>query len=317
MGLAAATAFLLLLIGGLVASTLEARRANRAEQREHSAALQMQVERDRTRLALAQQVAERLDGDLRRLAMAGQVLTATLAQRTDWKEADLENWMRTVIGQDERIFGMSLAFEPRQFDPHREDFCLYLFRGPKEIEKKYLLPPSYMPLYREWDWYKKPIAEQRALWSEPYVDTGGGEIPMVTYSTPIRRGEQVVGVLTLDLSVQYFDVLRGWLEDVNLGGNSYGFVISPTGIIISHPNPEYDLAQLVAANKKPRQITELGDVDESFAALARRMQTEETGSGTAIDPSTGKPATFLFARVPSAGWTFAAVIDDAPKTASH
>ena len=69
------------------------------------------------RLALTQQVAQRLDGDLRRLAMAGQVLTATLAQRTDWKETDLENWMRTVLGQDERIFGMALAFEPRQFDP--------------------------------------------------------------------------------------------------------------------------------------------------------------------------------------------------------
>ncbi len=255
----------------------------------------MQVERDRARLALTQQVAQRLDGDLRRLAMAGQVLAATLAQRTDWKESDLENWMRTVIGQDERIFGMSLAFEPRQFDPHREDYCLYLFRGPQGIEKKYLLPPSYVPLYREWDWYKKPIREQRALWSEPYVDTGGGEIPMVTYTTPIRRGEQLVGVLTLDLSVQYFEVLRGWLHDVNLGGNSYGFVISPSGVIISHPHPQFDLAQLVAANQKPRKITELGDVDESFTALVRLMQNEETGSGTAIDPSTGKRATFLFA----------------------
>src|SRR5206468_3483707 len=90
------------------------------------------------------------------------------------------------------------GFVASTLEANREDFCLYLFRGLKEIEKKYLLPPSYMPLYREWDWYKKPIAEQRALWSEPYVDTGGGEIPMVTYSTPIRRGEQVVGVLTLD-----------------------------------------------------------------------------------------------------------------------
>ena len=59
---------------------------------------------------------------------------------------------------------------------------------------------------------------------------------MVTYTTPIRRGEQLVGVLTLDLSVQYFEVLRGWLKEVNLGGNSYGFVISPSGVIISHPH---------------------------------------------------------------------------------
>ena len=301
----------------MVASTIEAMRANRAEQQAHDTAQQMQIERDRARLALTQQVAQRLDGDLRRLAMAGQVLAATLAQRTDWKEADLENWMRTVLGQDERIFGMALAFEPRQFDPNQEDYCIYLFRGLKEIEQKYLLPPSYVPLYREWEWYKKPVQEGRALWSEPYVDTGGGEIPMVTYTTPIRRGEQLVGVLTLDLSVQYFEVLRGWLAEVNLGGSSYGFVISPSGVIISHPHGEYDLAHLAATNKPPRKITELADVDPSFTALIERMQHEESGSGLAIDPSTGKPASFLFARVPSAGWTFVAVIDGPTQTTSR
>jgi serine/threonine protein kinase len=315
--LAAATGFILLLIAGLIASMSEAMRANRAEQQAHDTAQQMQTERDRARLALTQQVAQRLDGDWRRLAMAGQVLAATLAQRTDWKEADLENWMRTVLGQDERIFGMALAFEPRQFDQNKEDYCIYLFRGLKEIEKKYLLPPSYLPLYREWEWYKKPVQEGRALWSEPYVDTGGGEIPMVTYTTPIRRGGQLVGVLTLDLSVQYLEVLRGWLKEVNLGGSSYGFVISPSGIIISHPHGEYDLARLAATNKPPRKITELSEADPSFTALIERMQHEESGSGLAIDPATGKPASFLFARVPSAGWTFVAVIDGTNQTTSR
>jgi len=309
--LAAGAAFLLLLVAGLIASLIEARRANRAEQQAHETAMQMQVERDRARLALTQQVAQRLDGDLKRLAMAGQVLAATLAERTDWKEADLESWMRTIIVQDERIFGMALAFEPRQFDPKREDYCIYLFRGPQGIEKKYLLPPSYVPLYREWEWYKTPVQEGRPRWSEPYVDTGGGEIPMVTYTAPIRRGGQIVGVLTLDLSVGYFDLLRDWLKEVNLGGHSYGFVISPNGVIISHPHADYDLAHRVAANRPPRKVTELEGADASFKSLIQRMQTEERGSGVAIDPATGTPATFLFARVPSAEWTFVAVIDDA------
>lgn len=156
---------------------------------------------------------------------------------------------------------------------------------------------------------QKASAGACALWSEPYVDTGGGEIPMVTYTTPIRRGEQLVGVLTLDLSVQYFEVLRGWLKEVNLGGNSYGFVISPSGVIISHPYEAYDLAHLAATNEPPRKITKIADTDPSFTALIERMQHEESGSGIAIDPATGKTASFLFARVPSAGWTFVAVID--------
>jgi serine/threonine protein kinase len=312
--LAAAAAFLLLLVAGLIASMIEARRANRAEHQEHETAMQMQVERDRVRLALTQQVAQRLDGDLKRLAMAGQVLAATLAERTDWKEADLESWMRTIIGQDDRIFGMALAFEPRQFDPKQEDYCIYLFRGPQGIEKKYLLPPGYVPLYREWEWYKRPVQEGRQRWSEPYVDTGGGEIPMVTYTAPIRRAGQIIGVLTLDLSVGYFQLLRDWLKEVNLGGHSYGFVISPSGVIISHPHADFDLAQRVAANKPPCKVTELERADPSFKSLVQRIETEESGSGVAIDPATGRPATFLFARVPSAEWTFVAVIDDASHT---
>ncbi len=50
--LAAATIFILLLIGGLIASMTEAMRTNRAEQQAHDTAQQMQVERDRARLAL-------------------------------------------------------------------------------------------------------------------------------------------------------------------------------------------------------------------------------------------------------------------------
>jgi hypothetical protein len=37
----------------------------------------------------------------------------------------------------------------------------------------------------------------------------------------------------------------------------------------------------------------------------------------AIDPATGQPATFLFARVPSADWTFVAVIDDASQAVAR
>ena len=306
--LAAAAGFVLLLLLGVVVSTREALRASRAERREHDASRRMQVERDRARLAVTRQVAERLDGDLRRLAMAGQVLAATLAQRADWTEADLEGWMRAVLGQDERIFGMALAFEPRRFDPGREDVCLYVYRGPGAIERKDLLPPVYVPLYRQWDWYAKPLRQRRALWSDPYVDTGGGDIPMVTYSAPIRRRDQVVGVLTLDLSVQYFDVLRGWLEEMHLAETSYGAVIGASGLVISHPHPAYDFARLVAAGRRPRRLATPEEPAGAFAALVRRMQTDPIGSGPAIDPATGRPTTFLFARVPSAGWTFLAAI---------
>jgi hypothetical protein len=89
------------------------------------------------------------------------------------------------------------ALEPRRI-AGRDDFCLYEFRGGRSIETKQLVPPVYLPPYREWEWYRKPLAEQRSIWSEPYVDVGAGNIRMATFSSPIRRDDAVAGVLTFD-----------------------------------------------------------------------------------------------------------------------
>jgi hypothetical protein len=212
-----------------------------------------------------------------------------------------------VLQQDEQIFGMAVAFEPRQL-AGRNDFCLYAFRGKDGTETKQLLPPEYVPLYREWEWYKKPFGEGRVVWSEPYVDVGGGDIPMVTVSTPIRRNSAPIGVLTFDLSVAYFDVLRRWLEEVHLGEGSYGFVLSQSGVFISHPRADYDLAR-ATPGRPPSNITEVGSDDPGFVALAKQIRQQKTGRGSAIDPATGHRATFLYAPVPSAEWTFVAVVE--------
>ena len=268
------------------------------------------TQRRRANLALTRQVAERVDGDLRGLAMVANVLAANFTRDGLAHEAELTRSLKSTIAHEPRIFGMALAFEPWRFDPTREDYCLYVFRSPDGIRDKYLLPPTYEPIYREWEWYRLPRETQRASWSEPYLDKGGGEIPMVTYSAPIEGSEKFAGVQTVDLSVEYFDALRGWLKELGLGDRSYGFVLSEKGVFISHPDPDYDFARRAMAGEPARQLDDLKTADPSFVELAQSMRGR-SGSGTAIDPATGKEATFLFAPVPSAGWSFVAVVDAA------
>jgi hypothetical protein len=47
-----------------------------------------------------------------------------------------------------------------------------------------------------------------------------------------------------------------------------------------------------------------------FLALLQRMQSEDSGRGRATDFNTGRPATFLFTRIPSTGWHFVVVHAD-------
>jgi hypothetical protein len=78
-------------------------------------------------------------------------------------------------------------------------------------------------------------------------------------------------------------------------------------VFISHPHADFDFAR-ASAGRAPSKITEISK-DPSFVALTKQMQQEKTGSGSAVDPATGHRATFLFAPVPSAEWTFVAVVE--------
>jgi len=282
-------------------------------------------------MALTRQAAERLDGDLRQLGTIPQLMAVTLAQRPDWTEKQLDAWMREAVRKDPRVFGICVAFERFQFKLDREDYALYVCRPPEasfiasalgqagglpnlwpagwvaattySLTTKRLLPPDYFPLYRERHWYRRPMQQRRALWTEPFYDEGAGNILMLSYAVPLWRQGKIAGVVSADLSLDYFTVLRGWLDELRLGRDGYAFVVSPKGTFISHPDPAYQL---------PLKITEVPEfqADDSLRDLTRRMLAQETGRVTAVDPSTGRRSSFLFAPVPSAGWSVAVVIGE-------
>jgi len=289
----------------------KARADEERRRRDMTVAAQKELQR-----ALTRQVAERLEGELARLEMIAYSLASMVEQREDWDEAPLTRWMDQMLRREDRIFGLCLAFEPGQLRQDQDHYGLYQFRGGPhaEIETKHLGPPQYP--YRELDWYKSVIQSGQPCWTEPFVDRDGGDIPMVCFTVPLFRRGNIAGVSSLDLSVKYFARLGDWLKELNFGQQSYGFVISRTGVFISHPQPQYDFASLAAAEKPPRNLTDL-DGGDDFRALTRRMLDEPSGSGAALDPATGRPATWLFARVKPAGWTFVVVIDESDDALSN
>jgi tRNA A-37 threonylcarbamoyl transferase component Bud32 len=292
----AAGAVLLSLLIVLVGGYSFNRRLERELRKTEAAEQELQV-------TLTREAAERLDSGLKRLAMMPELMAATLAQRPDWTAEQLEAWMREALQQDPRVFGTCVAFEPYQFDRQQEDFALYVCRESGGVTAKRLTFPAYSPLYREWAWYNEPKLQQKAMWSEPFIDEGGGNVPMLTYSVPLLRQGEFVGVVTVDLSLDYFQVLQDWLRELRSGREGYAFVVSGSGTFISHPDP---------VCKLPHKITEFRQFqeDESLKTLLQRMLAHEGGRVAAVNPWTGRPAAFCFAPVPSAGWSLAVVIEE-------
>jgi hypothetical protein len=254
---------------------------------------------------LTRQVAERLDSELRQLAAVPQTMAALLGERTDWTDEQLEAWVRGLLGQRQRIFGMCVAFEPFAFAPGREDYALFVYRTAGGLKAKQLLPPDYQPPYRQWSWYSQAAREGHPCWSEPYVGTGADHTPMVTCSAPFARGGKLAGVVTADLATAYFRHLHAALGLLRLPPGSYCFVLSHDGSFLYHPEERHEF---------PAEASHLDRVEanEDFLALARRALEEESGSGQATDFTTGQRADFFFARVPSTGWAFVVVAPAEP-----
>ncbi|HEY6722608.1 MAG TPA: protein kinase [Polyangiaceae bacterium] len=249
------------------------------------------------RQRLVRSTADAINSDLLQLAGVPRVIAAALAGRSDWTEAQLTGWLRAELDAEPHVFGMAVAFEPKQFHERVDDFCLYVFRGKSGIQVKQLLPPEYAPIYRQWDWYSR--ATKRGTWSEPYVDDGGGEIPMVTFSMPFERRGRKAGVVTVDLSLEYFRALDRSMRHSNVAGDSYAFVLTKAGTIVNHPNPKFEFP--APGSSYPKQ---------NPSPVWSVILSGEQGRAHGIDLATNQPAELLFAPVKAAQWSTVAVIPD-------
>lgn len=76
----------------------------------------------------------------------------------------------------------------------------YWYRSNGTLVNKELAVPGYN--INNQTWLRKPIDSKAPYWSDPYFDTGGGEIWMRTYSVPIIVNNRVIAVATTDLAVK-------------------------------------------------------------------------------------------------------------------
>jgi len=277
------------------------RRLSHELNRTEAANRQILASREKLHHTLTQEVADHLDGDLRELAAVPLTMTTLLENRPDWDEEQIRSTLKDMLRKNPRIFGLCVAFEPYQWRPAQEDFACYVYRHREVLAVKQLVLPAYHPLYRQWQWYLAGKNSPQGGWSEPYIDDGGGNTPMVTFSAPIRRGGRFVGVVSADLAVDYFRDLRSSIDRLDLGPKNHCLLVSSGLRILAHPADRYEF---------PGPDADLARIpqDASFRDLVRQWTRTTSGTARAIDFSTGEPASFLFCRIPSSGWTLVTVI---------
>ncbi|MGD8780287.1 MAG: SpoIIE family protein phosphatase [Ignavibacteria bacterium] len=185
---------------------------------------------------------------------------AYVLETTEFDEKRLLALMKTVVENNEEIFGTAVAFEPYSFKKDLYYYSPYMYRDSANVNFVQLGNPDYEYFFQ--DWYQVPKHIDSPYWTEPYYDEGGGEILMATYSVPFykyKNGKKTFwGIITIDIDLEW---LQEIVSSVKIFGSGFAFLISKTGTIVTHPNNNFIMNQSIfslAEEYKRDNLSELG-----------------------------------------------------------
>ncbi len=137
---------------------------------------------------------------------------------------------RRVVEDNPVVMGSTVALVPG-YDSRHPLFSPYACREGAGIIIKSLATQEYN--YPAQEWFTQPLEKGEGYWSEPYVDEGGGNVLMTTYSVPIKdyRG-QTAAVLTADVSLEWLSRL---VNEMQVYENASGVVLSRQGQMMVKP----------------------------------------------------------------------------------
>ncbi|MCH4890342.1 methyl-accepting chemotaxis protein [Acidaminobacter sp. JC074] len=106
-----------------------------------------------------------------------------------------------------------------------------------ETGNMHIYPPTELPdwfVAKERPWYQAAVASSAVSWTEPYQDAGSGNM-VISNGKVVKKGGQTMGVVASDIMLH--DLVTS-LKDYKLGESGELIIVSPSGLLIAHPNPE-------------------------------------------------------------------------------
>jgi len=212
---------------------------------------------------------------------------------------ELNRLLRSIVENNEKIYGSTIAFEPWAYDAKGKRYAPYYYKKNGELKYANLAEESYE--YSYWDWYQIPKELNRPVWSEPYFDKGGGNIIMSTYSVPFYRmfegKKRFAGIITADISLSR---LQEIVAAIKIEETGYGFLISKKGTFVTHPGKKLIMNETIFSVAEARG-------DKGLEEIGREMIQGESGFVLSKSIHTGKMCWMVYEPLASSGWSFGAL----------
>ena len=202
-----------------------------------------------------------------------------------------------IVQDNPVIVGSTVAIIPERYAGHPL-YAPYVHRVGDSLALTSLATPEYD--YPSQEWFVKPLELKDDYWSEPYVDTGGGDILMTTFSRPIEdRTGHTSAVLTADLSLEWLTEVVG---NIRVYPNAHSLIISRTGRFMVSKDRELVMQKTIV--EVVDQIRDNAD----FQELNRAMLAGE--SGKIVLTFEGRKSHVFYAPVERTGWSMCIVVPE-------
>ena len=202
-----------------------------------------------------------------------------------------------IVEDNPVVVGSTIALVPG-YIPRLPLYSPYVFRDGDSLVFRSLATPEYD--YPDQEWFTEPIRLGDGYWSEPYVDEGGGDMMMVTYSVPIRDGhDQTAAVLTADVSL---DWLKGLIKGTRIYPNASNILLSREGRFMVSPRGD------AALQTKADDVVGQQDDSMSFKRLNRSMLSGESGNMQLHFK--GEKSHVFYAPIDQTGWSMCIIVPD-------
>ena len=195
-----------------------------------------------------------------------------VARQTQWwveqnlnDTIEIGNYIKQVLAHEPNIVGIAAAFKPG-FYPDRQDkdYMIYYHRDKGRVVRSNLFADES---YLHQPWYEAPMTHNKMMWSEPYEDYRTDGAPIITYSIPLLKGDEVVGVYGVDISIYW---LSDTVQALRPLPSMRGAMVTRSGALVIHPDTSF---------LRPRAMFRLMDAhpEKEYSAAAYKILSAEKG----------------------------------------
>ena len=211
----------------------------------------------------------------------------------------LDRVTQHIVEANPVVVGSAVAFVPGYNDKHPLLAPYSVISSDRqEFTSLSLATEEYD--YPSKDWFTKALNNDSGHWSEPYFDTGGGEMIMTTFSMPVRDWTgKTAAVVTADISLDWLTQVLG---GVDIYPNAFSLMFSRQGQIMVCP---------VESLVMHTSVHEMKNYFSDTSAINKYTDSMMAGESGSVAIRGKKSLNHVyFAPVERTGWSMSIVIPD-------